>query len=149
MNSARGSGHDRSAASDRGSVTIFVAIASVGLLVLAGLVVDGGAKVRAAQRADRVAAEAARVGGQAIDISGVLAGRTIAVDRRAALAAANAYLQAAGIEGSARLVDGGAGMTVATSTSARTVFLGLVGVHTIAVRGHAEVSLVPSASGAF
>lgn len=136
-----------SGSSDQGSVTVFLAIVSVGLLVLAGLVVDGGAKVRAAQRADRVAAQAARTGGQAIDVTQVLAGRTIAVDRRSAVAAATSYLQAAGVEGSVRLVDGGTGLVVATTSTARTVFLGLIGVHTLTVRGRAEVSLVPSATG--
>lgn len=132
---------------DDGAVTLFVAIAMVGLLALAGLVVDGGAKVRAVQRADRVAAEAARAGGQAIDLAAVLEGSDIAVDRHAALVAAESYLRDSGVEGSARVIDGGSGMAVSTTTSAPTVFLGLIGVPEFTVRGSAEVSLVHSVRG--
>jgi hypothetical protein len=134
--------------SDRGAVTLFVAIAMVGLLALAGLVVDGGAKVRAVQRADRVAAEAARAAGQAIDLAGVLEGSDVRVDRRAALVAAESYLRASGVEGSARVVDGGSGIAVTTTTSVPTVFLGLVGVPQFTVRGSAEAALVHSVRGA-
>lgn len=130
------------ASSDHGAVTLFVAITVVGLLVLAGLVVDGGAKVRAVQRADRVAAQAARAAGQAVDIQGVLAGEEIGIDRRAALAAADAYLRAAGSEGSARVVEGGAGIAVTTTASVPTVFLGLIGIPQFSVQGSAAVALV-------
>jgi Flp pilus assembly protein TadG len=136
-----------SARADDGAVTLFVAIAMVGLLALAGLVVDGGAKVRAVQRADRVAAEAARAAGQAIDLGAVLEGSDVRVDRRAALVAAESHLQAAGIDGSVRVVDGGAGIVVTTTTSAPTVFLGLIGVPSFTVHGSAEVALVHSVRG--
>jgi hypothetical protein len=134
--------------SDRGAVTLFVAIAMVGLLALAGLVVDGGAKVRAVQRADRLAAEAARAAGQAIDLGGVLEGSEVAVDRRAALVAAEAYLRASGVAGSVRVLEGGRGIAVTTSASAPTVFLGLIGVPQFTARGSAEVALVHSVRGA-
>lgn len=136
-----------SVAGDGGAVTIFVAIAAVGLLALAGLVVDGGAKVRAVQRADRVAAEAARAAGQAVDVAGVLAGREVRVDRGAAVNAAEAYLRSAGVEGSVRIADGGAGIEVTTTTSAPTIFLSLIGVPRITVSGGAEVALVHSRGG--
>jgi hypothetical protein len=134
--------------SDRGAVTLFVAIAVVGLLALAGLVVDGGAKVRAVQRADRIAAEAARAAGQAVDLTSVLQGGEVRVDRRAALVAAESHLRTAGVEGSARVVDTGRGVAVTTTISAPTVFLGLVGVPQFTVRGRAEVALVHSQAGA-
>lgn len=134
-------------ASERGAITLFVAITVVGLMALAGLVVDGGAKVRAVQRADRVAGEAARAAGQAVDVSSVLAGSGVRVDRRSALAAAEAYLVSAGVEGTVRLIEGGYGVSVTTTTSAPTVFLGLVGIPTFTVRGRAEVALVHSMEG--
>jgi Putative Flp pilus-assembly TadE/G-like len=136
------------ASADEGAVTLFVAIAMVGLLALAGLVVDGGAKVRAVQRADRLAAEAARAAGQELDVAGVLAGSDVRVDRRAALIAAESYLRASGVQGSARVLDGGAGLAVTTTISAPTVFLGLVGVPAFTVHGAAEVALVHSVRGA-
>jgi hypothetical protein len=132
---------------DQGSVTVFVAVAAVGLLALAGLVVDGAAKVRAVQRADRVAAEAARAAGQAVDLRSVLLGQEVQVDRRGALAAAASYLRSAQVEGAAQLVDGGSAIAVTTTTTAPTVFLGLIGIPTFTVRGGAEVVLVHSQTG--
>jgi hypothetical protein len=135
------------ARADRGAVTMFLAVAVVGLMALAGLVVDGAAKVRAAQRADRVAAEAARAAGQAIDLTAALGGEAVRVDRRAALAAAAQYLRDAGVEGRASVSADGAAITVTTHSSAPTVFLGLVGVPEVDARGRAEARLVHSERG--
>jgi Flp pilus assembly protein TadG len=135
------------ARTERGSVTVFLAIAALGLLALAGLVVDGGAKVRAVQRADRVAAEAARAAGQAVDVGRVLQGQAVRVDRRAAMAAATGYLRTAGIEGSTELVGGGTSIAVTTTTTAPTVFLGLICIPRFTVTGAAEVALVHSTPG--
>src|SRR4029453_18414060 len=51
-----------------GTHTLFLVISVVGLLRVVGLVVDGGVKIRAIQRADTLAAEARRAGGQAIRV---------------------------------------------------------------------------------
>jgi Flp pilus assembly protein TadG len=134
--------------SERGSVTMFVTVVALGLLVLAGLVVDGSAKVRAVQRADRVAAEAARAAGQAIDLTAALQGSTIHVDRRPAVVAARAHLEAAGVIGSVELAADGTAITVEARDSEPTVFLGLVGVPQFTVTGRAEVRLVHSVRGA-
>lgn len=132
---------------DEGSVTLFVVIAALGLLVLAGLVVDGGAKVRALQRADRIAAEAARAAGQAVDTTAVLRGQAVRVNASEALAAAQAHLHAAGVEGSASIGGGGSSVIVTTSTRVPTTFLGLIGVTELTARGHSEAALVTSANG--
>jgi hypothetical protein len=50
-----------------GTHTLFLVISVVGLLRVVGLV-DGGVKIRAVQRADTLAAEARRAGGQAIRV---------------------------------------------------------------------------------
>lgn len=133
---------------DAGSVTLFVVIVAMGLLVLAGLVVDGGAKVRAVQRADRVAAEAARAAGQSVDATAILRGQAIRVDPSPALAAAQAHLRAAGVEGSASITAGGSHVVVTTSARVPTIFLGLVGVPELTARGRAEAALVTHANGA-
>ena len=64
----------RTGDTQRGSVTVFFAVAAIGLFAMVGLVVDGGTKVKAIQRADRVAAEAARAAGQAIDVPTAIVG---------------------------------------------------------------------------
>ncbi len=132
---------------DRGSVTLFLSITVVGLLALSGLAVDGAAKVRALQRADRVAAEAARAAGPAVDVAGMLRGADLRVDRRRAVEAARAYLTAAGVDGSVAVTDRGAAVAVTTTASAPTVFLGLVGIDEFTVQGHAEATLVHAVRG--
>ncbi|MFZ5872256.1 MAG: pilus assembly protein TadG-related protein [Actinomycetota bacterium] len=133
---------------DTGSVTVFAVVAVAGLMVLAGLVVDGGAKVRALQRADRLAAEAGRAGGQAIDVPAAITGDAPTIDTRAAVQAAQLYLRANGVTGEVSVADAGDSLTVNVTTSADTVFLGMVGVHTMTVRGTATVSLVRGVTGA-
>lgn len=123
-------------------MTIFVAIAALGLMAMLGLVVDGGAKVRAAQRADRLAAEAARAAGQAVDATAALRGSAIRVDAAAARAAAQGYLTAAGAQGSASISSDGRAITVRTEATVPTVFLGLIGVPALTVSGRADVQLV-------
>lgn len=136
-----------SQASERGAVTIFVAVAAVGLLAMAGLVVDGAAKVRAVQRADRVASEAARAAGQAVDLTAAMGGAGLRVDRRAALRAAQSYLDAAGVDGEASVRHDGATLVVTTRTSEPTAFLGLIGVPRITVTGRAEAHLTNDREG--
>jgi hypothetical protein len=133
---------------DTGSVTLFLAVTVAGLFVLVGLVVDGGAKVRAVQRADAVAAEAGRAGGQAIDLPPAIDGRPPRVDPRAAVHAAQAYLTATGTTGTVRAETGGRSLTVEVTTTQDTVFLGLIGIHSMTVRGTATVSLVRGVTGA-
>ena len=45
---------------DQGSITLWVAATVMAVIAVAGLVVDGGARIRAGERADIVAGEAAR-----------------------------------------------------------------------------------------
>ena len=131
-----------SAPADRGSVTLFVAIAVAGLLVLVGLVVDGGGKVRAAQRASRVAAEAGRVAGQQIDVRAAIEGRPLRVDVPPAVEAARRYLRAAQVNGQVFVSSDRRRITVEVTTSERTVFLGLVGISELTAHGSADVELV-------
>jgi hypothetical protein len=127
---------------DRGSVTAFLAISVVGLLALAGLVVDGGAKVRAAQRADRLAAEAGRTAGQQIDLPDAIVGAVVRVDPLAAQSAARLYLHRAGVEGAVTISADRRFLVIHVTTSQPTAFLSLVGLSRITASGTAEVELV-------
>ena len=133
---------------DEGSVTLFFVIAVVGLFVLIGLVVDGGTKVRALQRADRLAAEAGRAGGQAIDVPAAIIGDPPTADARAAVHASQAYLRSNGVSGTVSVDNAGRSLTVDVTTTSNTVFLGLIGVNSMTVHGSAKVSLVHGISGA-
>lgn len=77
---------------DHGRVSVFIAVALVGVLIVIGLTFDGIGRIRAYQRAANIAAEAARAGGQAIDIADAIAGAPAAVDPAAATAAARAFI---------------------------------------------------------
>lgn len=128
-------------------MTVFFAITVLGLLLLVGLIVDGGSKLRATQRADAVAAEAARAAGQVLDLPAAVAGQGASVDVVGAVAAASDYLDAAGLAGTIQVADDRTHLAVTTTTESPTVFLGLVGISTITVTGHAEVQLIHSISG--
>jgi Flp pilus assembly protein TadG len=87
--------HGGSDDAERGSVLIWFVITAPVLLLLAVLVIDGGAKIKAGEQASNYSAEAARAATIAVGpspASGTL-------DTRAAVKAANAYLSAAGVQG--------------------------------------------------
>lgn len=133
---------------EEGSVTLFCCVAAIGLFALVGLVVDGGAKVRAVQRADQIAAEAGRAGGQAINVRAAITGTTPVIDSKRAISTAQAFLVSQGASGTVRVVDGGRALVVDVTTSAPTAFLGLVGVNSFTVHGSARVTLVRGITGA-
>jgi hypothetical protein len=89
--------------SERGSVVIWVAVTTPALLLTVLLIVDGSAKLAAAERADTYAAEAARAA--VIAIGPRPAGG--AVDTQAAVAAADAYLATDGSTGSVTVTGPG------------------------------------------
>lgn len=59
---------DRGPENGSGSMSLFLVIATFALIVITGLVVDGGAKASALDRATRLASEAARSGLQVASI---------------------------------------------------------------------------------
>lgn len=128
-------------------MTIFFAITVVGVLVLVGLIVDGGSKLRATQRVDEVAAEAARSAGQVIDLPTAVAGDGARVDVAGAVAAANAYLSAADVAGTVAVSTDGASIEITTTAQSPAVFLAAIGIPTLTVTGHARVQLVQAISG--
>ncbi|WP_328863267.1 pilus assembly protein TadG-related protein [Streptomyces sp. NBC_00306] len=133
----------RWSARDRGGISVFAAIVTVPLLVLGGLlVVDGTGKLRAAERADNVAMEAARAGAQAIDPQQAIPGNKVTVDPLSAASAVRAYLARAGVSGSVRVSDGGTRLQVDVQDSYDTTFLTLVGVSTLPVTGHGQAAVL-------
>ena len=84
---------------ERGSVAPFIAIMAIALVLVAGLVYDGGRIVAAQATARDVASSAARAGAQQVDLQRLRSDGTplLAPDR--ATDAARTVLDAAGIEG--------------------------------------------------
>ncbi len=121
---------------DEGSISLFMVVMAVALLAAVGLVVDGGLKVRALQRADEAAREAARAGSQMLDVPAAVRGDAVAVDPAGAARAARSYLAAAGVAGSVRV--SGNVVTVSTRVDFTPVFLTFAGVGPSTVTGTAS-----------
>src|SRR3954471_18238402 len=111
---------------DRGGVTVFGAVCVIALIGIIGVAVDGGSKMRATERADYIAGEAARAGGQAIDPAQAITGKALVVDPQDAQAAAQAYLRSAGATGSVSVSGDGKTLTVTVTDSYATKFLPVV-----------------------
>jgi hypothetical protein len=126
----------RSRPPDEGSVSLFVVVLAVALLSAVGLVVDGGGKIRALERADEAAREAARAGSQMLDVPAAVRGDRVAVEPAAASRAARVYLEAAGVQGTVRVAGGQ--VTVSTSVRYAPIFLGVIGVRPMTVTATAS-----------
>ena len=88
---------------DAGRVSVFLAIALMAVLAVIGLTFDGSAALRMTQRAENLAAEAARAGGQEIDLARAVAGGAKTIDPAAATAAAFRYLDCVTLPANVRL----------------------------------------------
>ncbi|PPF32662.1 pilus assembly protein TadG-related protein [Pseudoclavibacter sp. AY1H1] len=132
------------AENERGSTALFLVLTVVSLVLIIGLVVDGGGKVQAATNAQQTAASAARAA--ANSISGTtMVGQTLSVDSYKAQEAASGYIAASGMEGTVA-VDGFT-VTVTTSTTYATRFLSLIGITHLPVDGQATAQLIDGPTG--
>ncbi|MFI5831991.1 pilus assembly protein TadG-related protein [Streptomyces sp. NPDC051578] len=137
------SGSDRSRLrGDEGGIAIYTAIVTVALLGIIGLAIDGGGKLRATERADAVAMEAARAAGQAIDPATAITGGQVRADPAAAQAAAQAYLTRAGTQGTTALSGDGTRLTVTVHDTYNTKFLAIAGIGSMGVSGHGTARLL-------
>lgn len=127
---------------DRGGVTVFVAVCVIALIGIIGVAVDGGSKMRATERADYIAGEAARAGGQAIDPAEAITGKAIVVDPQDAQAAAQTYLRSAGATGTVRVSGDGKTLNVTVTGTYDTKFLSAVGIGSLSVTGQGKATLL-------
>lgn len=74
---------------ERGSISMFVVIFTIAVLLLAGLVYDGGLAIAARQRAADIAEEAARAGANAVDTDALREGAPLQLDPNQACANAS------------------------------------------------------------
>jgi hypothetical protein len=127
---------------DEGRIALLVIVLTLAVLAMIGLSVDGGGKLRALQRADRLAVEAARAAGQAIAAPQAIRGGEKVVDPAAATAAAQNYLAAAGVSGSVTVSTDRKQVTVTVTIVYTTQFLGLIGIDTLPATRQASAVLV-------
>lgn len=118
------------------ALSSFVAVVVAALLLVAGLVVDGGAKVSAARTAQAAASAAARAG---VDAGATSRAAGARVDVGAVTAAARGVLAERGAAGTVAVVGGR--VTVEARVSTPTVFLGLIGISRLDAAGSASSEL--------
>lgn len=120
----------RSGYADRGSAALWLALVMIGLLMMAGLVLDGGAAIGAREQAADAALQAARAGADALSAPALRSGSGspgLSADPAAAASVAGALLTAAGITDYSVSVAGNT-VTVTAHASKPTAILSAVGI---------------------
>jgi Flp pilus assembly protein TadG len=114
-------------------VTVFVVGIMLALLLLAGLVVDGGDVLAARRLAIDNAEAAARAGAQAISISSYRSSGQVVLDPSAAESGADAYLRGVGEQGTVTV--SGDTVTVTVHLRQPLAILSIVGIPSLTVTG--------------
>ncbi|GAA3040780.1 pilus assembly protein TadG-related protein [Actinokineospora globicatena] len=117
-------------------MTAFVVVLVTGILILAGLTLDGGLALAAKVRASGQAESAARAGAQAIDLTAYRGTGTLRLVPAQAVANAQAHLAAEGATGTVTVTDDT--VTVTVTAVQHTQLLGLVGIGSFQVHGQAS-----------
>ena len=117
-------------------------ILAVGLLAMAGLVLDGGAALAARGRAADVAQQAARAGADALAPSSLRRSdpNQLTVNPAAAITAADQVLAAGDVTG--QVAVAGDTVTVTAQVSRRTAMLSAVGINTVTGRATATATVL-------
>lgn len=131
---------------DRGSVTVWVILGGLAMVLMVGLAVDGGGRVHAQQRAHDLTAQAARAGGERVEAAPAIEGRAVVIDPAAARVAARAYLTAAGVSGTVT-ITGGTTITVTVHDTYQTRILGMIGINRLHVIATATAQPVRTLGG--
>jgi len=122
-----------------GGMSLVLLFGAVALLVVLGLVVDGGTKAQALDRANRIAMEAAAAGAQAVTTGGG------DVNAAAADAAVQDYLAAEGVTGDAQIQANRVDVAVTLTTP--TKMLSMVGIDEITVTGDGYANVIYTLEG--
>lgn len=116
------------------SLSPFLVILLPALLVMVGLVVDGGAQAAAARHAERIAASAARAGSDAAAADRLSGGKDGA--RLAQVAAQQVVNQDPAVSGSVKVIDNA--VVVTTQMRTPTAVLSLIGIGEVVGEGSAR-----------
>lgn len=122
-----------------GSITVFVVGLTLALLMVAGLVYDGGRILAARRQAHDLADNAARAAAQAVDLDALRSGAPLTLDPLDAQVAAEGYLATTGHDGEVVVTSDHVEVTVTVSTP--MVLLQLTGIEerTVTARGEARI----------
>lgn len=116
------------ARADHGRVSVFLAVGIFAVLAAIGVAADAPGQWRALLYADRVATEAGRAAGQAVDVDNTAATGQHQVDPGTAQEAAQDYLSAAGVTGTVELSGDLTQITVSVTYTYQPQILGLFGL---------------------
>jgi hypothetical protein len=126
---------------DRGAMSSFVAVIALAMLMAAGLVLDGGRKVAALQRATHLADGAARAGAQAIDLDALRTTGELRVLPDQATTRATDYLASLGQTGQVSV--SGESVTVTISLTVDPLLLPIGAITVTATQTAAAVTEEP------
>ena len=132
---------------ERGALSLMIVALAVGLVAVAGIVVDGGAKLTAVENAAAVAQEAARAGATTVNVSDAYSAGVYVVDQQRAMQAARAYLVKAGLHHFSVAAAGSRAIRVTVTITKPTKFLALIGIGTFTCTGVATATLVTGVAG--
>jgi Flp pilus assembly protein TadG len=133
-------------AGDQGSITLMLLALFVALIALAGIVIDGGAKLNQAENATAIAQEAARAGAGMVNQANAYSTGTFTVDPAQAIAAAQQYLANAGYQGTVSQPAADS-IQVTVTVTAPTRVLSIIGIDSMTSTGSATASLVTRVTG--
>jgi len=136
----------RRGADDRGSITLMLLVLFVALIALAGIVIDGGAKLNQAENANAIAQEAARAGAGMVNQANAYSTGTFTVDPAQAVTGAEHYLAHAGYQGTVSQPTADSIRVTVTVTSPTRV-LSIIGIGSMTSTGSATASLVTGVTG--
>ncbi|WP_329105204.1 hypothetical protein OG792_31940 [Micromonospora sp. NBC_01699] len=125
---------------DAGRVSVFLAISMLAIFMIIAVSYDGTRRLMAMQRAHNLAAEAARTGGQAIDLGAAIDGGPKRLDVNAAIAAVNGYRAAAGVTGPTPVIEGdppNQTITVTVQFTYQPILLSAFGMGAVPIEGTA------------
>jgi Flp pilus assembly protein TadG len=137
---------------DRGSITLMLLALFVALIALAGIVIDGGAKLSQAENANSIAQEAARAGAGMVNQANAYSSGRFTVDPGQAVAAAWQYLATNGYDQANGYVDsvssaGTNSIRVSVTVTSPTRVLSIIGIDKMTSTGAATASLVTGVTG--
>lgn len=130
---------------ESGSLSLMLIVLTVALLALAGLVIDGGRKLEATEKAYAIAQEAARAGAGQVNTSAAYRSGTFRVAPSQALAAARSYIRSTPYSGNVSV--SGNSIKVTVWVKEPTAVLSLIGIGSFTSRGSAVASLVSGVTG--
>lgn len=126
-------------------MTVFVVGLNLALMMVAGLVYDGGRILAARRQAHDLADNAARAAAQAVDLDVLRSGSPVELDPLAAQVAAEDYLATTGHDGEVLVTADTVEVTVTITTP--MVLLQLAGISERTVTASGEARLVRGITG--